>query len=182
MGSGHEVVLDVPFNKTAAPRESDILMRSEDGQLSPPNLFFDPERWSNAYREQKQSAFIFTPKPWIPLVSIASRIVFFDRFRVAMSGEADRLAKTTHLDVASVIRKLLDKDVCSFECHEILARKRPQLVPFHSDEFRKVLPEEFTRQNQEFHGVSNHLATNHLWNRKRGTQVVTPFPRGLDFP
>jgi HD superfamily phosphohydrolase len=42
------IVLDIPFNKSVV-RGSDILTRTEDGHLSTPNLFFDPERWSNAY-------------------------------------------------------------------------------------------------------------------------------------
>ncbi len=36
--------------------------------------------------------------------------------------------------------------------------------------------------DQEFHGGSNHLAPDHLWEQDRGTQGATTFPRRLDIP
>ena len=134
------VVLDIPFNKSVV-RGSDILTRTEDGHLSTPNLFFDPERWSNAYKEQKQCGYIFTPRSWVPLVSLASRLVFFERFKVVMNDDADRLAKTSRYRFSDWVRRLAAKGACSVECREALASPRPRFVPIREDEVRRVLPE-----------------------------------------
>ena len=42
------VVVDLPVYK-APVRGGDILTRTEDGYVAPPHLFFDPEKWSQAY-------------------------------------------------------------------------------------------------------------------------------------
>jgi hypothetical protein len=130
-------------------RGSDILTRTEDGRLSTPNLFFDPERWSNAYKEQKQCGYIFAPKGWGPLVSLASRIVFFERFKVVMNEDADRLAKTSGYRFSDWIRRLAEKGVCSIECREALAGPRPRLVPIREGEVRRALPESWLGSNPD---------------------------------
>lgn len=75
--SREHILVDLPVSK-AGPRGSDILTRTEGGQIATPNLFFDPERWSQAYESQKYSGFVFCPKRFVPLVALASDIVFFD--------------------------------------------------------------------------------------------------------
>ena len=62
-----DVVVDLPLNKVAI-RGGDILTRTEDGFVSTPNLFFDPEKWSQAYEHQKQCGFVFTPREFVPVV------------------------------------------------------------------------------------------------------------------
>ncbi len=138
------VVLDVAFNKVVV-RGSDILTRTEDGHLGTPNLFFDPERWSNAYKEQKQCGFVFAPRRLVPLVALAARIVFYDRFRLTMNRDADRVAKTSQLPITGWIDRLAAAGVCSPECKEALTAQRPQFVPVRADEIR--LPEAWRREN-----------------------------------
>jgi len=43
------ILIDFPINKTVV-RGNDILTRTEAGEVVPPNLFFDPEKWSQALR------------------------------------------------------------------------------------------------------------------------------------
>ena len=62
-------------------------------QKSRTHLFFDPERWSEAYEHQKQCGFVFTPRSRVPLVALASRIMFYEYFGVVMDQQADRAAK-----------------------------------------------------------------------------------------
>ena len=141
-----DVVLDVAFNKVVV-RGSDILTRTEDGHLNTPNLFFDPERWSSAYKEQKQCGFVFTPRRWVSLVSLASRIVFYERFKLVMNSDADRVAKTAMLPIANWVARVAARGLCSLECQEALTRQRPQFVPLQADEIR--LPDEWRRENPD---------------------------------
>src|ERR1019366_5110525 len=59
--------VDLPINKVVV-RGGDILTRTEAGHVGTPNLFFNPEKWSQAYEQQKQCGFVFTPKEYVPLV------------------------------------------------------------------------------------------------------------------
>jgi hypothetical protein len=139
-----DVILDVPFNKVVV-RGGDILTRTEDGHLSTPNLFFDPERWSNAYKEQKQCGFVFAPRHLVSVVSLASRVVFYERFRLTMNGDADRASKTSEHPFASWISTLTAAGGCSRECQEALTASKPQFIPLRADEIR--LPAEWKKSN-----------------------------------
>ena len=72
-----EILVDLPLNRVVV-RGGDILTRTDGGDIGTPNLFFDPERWSHAYQHQKQCGFVFTPRERVPLVALASRIVFHE--------------------------------------------------------------------------------------------------------
>jgi hypothetical protein len=143
------VALDVAFNKVVV-RGGDILTRTEDGHLNTPNLFFDPERWSNAYKEQKQCGFVFAPKRWVPLVSLAARIVFYERFKLVMNSDADRVAKTAQLPLGGWVTRVTDAGLCSLECGEALTQARPHFIPVRADEIR--LPDEWLRESPALPG------------------------------
>jgi HD superfamily phosphohydrolase len=138
------VALDVAFNKVVV-RGSDILTRTEDGHLNTPNLFFDPERWSNAYKEQKQCGFVFAPKRLVPLVSLAARIAFYERFKLVMNSDADRVAKTAQLPFAEWVRRVAEAGQCSLECREALTQQKPHFIPVRADEIK--LPDEWKRED-----------------------------------
>jgi hypothetical protein len=70
--SADRILIDLPINK-AVVRGGDILTCDQRGIVSTPNLYFDPEKWSQAYEQQKQVGFVFTPRKYIPLVALASR-------------------------------------------------------------------------------------------------------------
>ena len=89
-----EILVDLPMNRVVV-RGGDILTRTDRGHIGTPNLFFDPERWSEAYEHQKQCGFVFTPRKRVALVALASRIVFYEDFSVVMDQQADRAAKVT---------------------------------------------------------------------------------------
>lgn len=90
------VILDLPLSKPVA-KPARPLTRTEDGMIGTPNLFFDPSRWSGAWEEHKQSGFVFTARPLIPLIAAAAAIVFAAEFAVPRSAAALRASKTQGL-------------------------------------------------------------------------------------
>ena len=133
-----EVLVDLPMNRVVV-RGGDILTRTDGGHIGTPNLFFDPEKWSQAYEHQKQCGFVFTPRKRVPLVALASRIVFFQSFKVAMDIQADRAAKVTDVVETNWIEAACNSGLCDAICKDVLTGKRsPPLLGFHSQDF--VLP------------------------------------------
>ena len=128
-----EVLIDLPLNKVVV-RGGDILTRTDGGHVGTPNLFFDPERWSQAYEHQKQCGFVFTPRDRVPLVALASRIVFFEEFGLVMDEQADRAAKVTDTVRNSWIQIAREQGLCTPECGEALQANRTPLLPFQVDD------------------------------------------------
>ncbi len=147
-----EVLVDLPFNKVVV-RGGDILTRTDGGHVGTPNLFFDPERWSQAYEHQKQCGFVFTPRNRVALVALASRIVFFETFHLVMDEQADRAAKVTDILCDEWVEIARKNGLCSLECAEVLQRGRPPLVTFQKDDL--TLPQDWLSED---HDVNNCIA------------------------
>jgi len=120
------IIVDLPTNK-AQPSGNLLLTRTEDDQVGLPNLFFDPEKWSNAYDQQKRCGYVFCPREHIPLVSLAARIALFRRFRLGMSENADRMTKTAGIVQAAWIDQLAACGAIDAECHQQLRGQRVAL-------------------------------------------------------
>jgi len=147
--SPEHVIVDLPVNKTVVWR-GDIPTRTESGFIGHPNLYFDPERWSQAYEEHKQGGFVFAPKEFVPLIALASQIVFYDRFQVTMSGAARHVSKTVSAVDLGWIRIAADQGLCSAECLAALTENRPKLVPVLQADIR--VPDEWTKYDPGFAG------------------------------
>lgn len=119
----------------AVVRGGDILTRTEDGAISSPNLFFDPEKWSQAYEQQKQCGFVFCPKNYLPLVALASQIVFFEKFQFWGSKEALRASKTNGTVEETWVRSAIEQGLCSEEFGAAYRRKPKQLNLFSAGDF-----------------------------------------------
>src|SRR5262249_8118276 len=53
------VLVDLPREKGKVGAEaSDIILRTPSGHLTRPNLYFNPDNWSEAYAKQKQCGFV----------------------------------------------------------------------------------------------------------------------------
>ncbi len=139
-----EILVDLPFNKVVV-RGGDILTRTDGGHIGTPNLFFDPERWSQAYEHQKQCGFVFTPRNRVALVALASRIVFFETFGLVMDEQADRAAKVTGIVHDAWVMTARDKGLCSPECAEVLQGAPPRLVLFQGDDL--ALPQDWLSED-----------------------------------
>lgn len=129
-----DILVDLPINKVVV-RGGDILTRTDGGHVGTPNLFFDPERWSQAYEHQKQCGFVFTPRDRVELVALASRIVFFEKFGLVMDEQADRAAKVVGSVQGSWIDLARDEGLCSSECATRLKRGRSRLLGFRPEDF-----------------------------------------------
>ena len=89
------VLVDLPKEKGKVEADAgDIILRTPSGHLATPNLYFNPDRWSEAYSKQKQCGFVFTPRQFVPLVALASRLSFHELYDITMSPAADLAAKT----------------------------------------------------------------------------------------
>ena len=158
-----EILVDLPFNKVVV-RGGDILTRTDGGHIGTPNLFFDPERWSQAYEHQKQCGFVFTPRSRVDLVALASRIVFFETFGLVMDEQADRAAKVTDIVRDAWVKTAQDRGLCSPECAEVLQGGRPRLALMRREDFE--LPADWRSEDP---GVGERLAD----------EINTHLPSGL---
>lgn len=140
------VLIDFPVNKTVV-RGNDILTRTEAGEVVPPNLFFDPEKWSQAYEHQKQIGHVFAPREYIPLVCLASKIAFYDRFNLIMGESADNAAKTAGIIKPEWLLRARDLRLCSVECAEALTDFRPNLLHISPTDF--VFPDAWKSADPE---------------------------------
>jgi hypothetical protein len=124
----HNIIIDLPANK-AVVRGNDILTRTESGDVAIPNLYFDPEGWSKAYESQKQAGYVFSPRSSIPVVALASKIVFYEKFHVATTNEGEKASKTFTLVKQEWIDEVLQAGLCSAQCAEVIANPRIILAP-----------------------------------------------------
>lgn len=141
-----DVIVDLPFNKTTASG-GNILTRTEDNHVAPPFLFFDPERWSQAYEAQKQCGFVFTPRKLVPLVGLASRIVFFERFKAVMSAAADRASKTSGKMKRQWFAKAAESDLAPHELQHVFGLGKPQMAFVTKFELEETLAVELQTAN-----------------------------------
>ena len=132
----HEhVIVDLPANKARAGGNL-LLTRTENDDVGLPNLFFDPERWSNAYDQQKRCGYVFCPRDQIPLVSLASRIAIFRNFHFGFTTNADRFTKTTGFLNPAWIEKLAASGEIDIECYMQLREERVFLSRILAEELR----------------------------------------------
>lgn len=133
------VVVDLPVYK-APVRGGDMLTRTEDGYVAPPHLFFDPEKWSQAYEHQKQCGFVFTPREYVKAVALAARIVFYDRYQLVMDTAADRASKTAGDVKAEWLSQAASKGLCSSDCADAYQQDTVRLVPIRLEDLDKAIP------------------------------------------
>lgn len=129
-----EILVDLPLNRVVV-RGGDILTRTDGGHIGTPNLFFDPERWSQAYEHQKQCGFVFTPRERVPIVALASRIVFHESFGVMMDIQAERAAKVTSVVKSAWITTAREFGHCSSDFEKAVSGiLPPTLAKFHPED------------------------------------------------
>lgn len=136
------VLVDLPLNKVVV-RGGDILTRTDGGHIGTPNLFFDPERWSQAYEHQKQCGFVFTPRQHVPLVALASRIVFYESFGIGMDIQAERAAKVSNAVKDEWFVKARKAGLCDEECVCALTSSRQSRLVMFDETDPIGLPDEW---------------------------------------
>lgn len=157
-----EIIVDLPKHGRVA-KSTDILVALESGRIGTPNLFFNADKWGAAYTHQKQCGYVFAPRKALQLVSLAARIVFFDRFNVVMSDGADAASKTHDLQTRELLLKAHDAGLCSLEALEMLSQTRPTLMQVREGDLTippaiaSANPELAKRLADEFFAVSRGL-------------------------
>lgn len=144
--SPEHIIVDLPRNKTRAGGNL-ILTRTENDDVEIPTLFFNPEGWSNAYDQQKRCGYVFCPKEYRPLIALAAKIAFYEKFRIAISVNGDRFAKTVGIINADWIRILANNGTISEECRVSLTESHAMLSRVYADEI--TLPEPWLLEDPE---------------------------------
>ena len=124
LNSSH-VIVDLPENRV---KPVTINVHTEDGNLEAPNLFFDPARWSNVYDLQKRTGYVFCAREFVPLIALATKVYFFERWGYAVSAKADRLTKTGKAVAADIIAKLAAAGAIDSETAAVLDHTRTARV------------------------------------------------------
>ena len=114
------VVVDLAENRV---KPVTINVHYDDGSLEVPNLFFDPARWSKVYDLQKRTGHVFCPREFIPLISLASKIVFFEEWGYAVSDKADRSIRTAGIIKRSWLDSLASKGIIDSFTVSVLTRE-----------------------------------------------------------
>ncbi|MFN0197872.1 MAG: HD domain-containing protein [Planctomycetaceae bacterium] len=142
------IVVDLPIYKTAV-RGGDILTRTEDGYVAPPHLFFDPEKWSQAYEHQKQCGFVFTPREYVRAVGLAARIVFYERYQLVMDTGADRASKTAGDIKPNWLTAAAKLGLCGSDCADAYQQDTVRLVPIRIEDLEKAIPDDIRRDKPD---------------------------------
>ncbi len=134
-----DIIIELPNNK-AVVRGNDIHTRTESGHVAVPNLFFDPESWSKAYEHQKLVGFVFTRQTYRPLVALAARIIFYERFQVVTSLEGEKASKTVDLVKPEWVTAAQKVGLCSAECARVIVRPTSVLARFRPEQLPLPIP------------------------------------------
>lgn len=138
------ILIDLPAGKVTATG-GPLLMRTETGFLQPVSLYFDAQKWSDAFKSQKECGFVFCPRKYLPAVTTAARIIFYERFQCVFSSDAFRLCKTDGFVKAEWIQQAADNNLCSAECLAALTAALTRLVFLGEDQLE--LPARWTSED-----------------------------------
>lgn len=120
-----QIIVDLPELKAGAIR---LLARYPNGALKVPEFSFNPYKWADAYEIQKRTGYVFCRREILPIVALASKIVFLTRFGVAMSEDADGYIKATQSIPPQWLPALAEADVVDVATVEQLTNRRYSLI------------------------------------------------------
>jgi HD superfamily phosphohydrolase len=145
--SSDEVVVDLPPNKVVV-RKGEILTKAADSTSQEANLFFRPEEWSQAFEERKRQGAVFCSKSLLPVVSLASKICFFDKFKLHMDQNADRESKTLGIINPAWVDAACKAGLCSQDFFDLEISGKELGLPFSSALI--TVPVAFLREEPKF--------------------------------
>ena len=98
-------------------------------------------------RSTKEVRLRFLPAQYIPLVSLASRVAIFRRYRLGVTIIADRFTKTVGKVKPSWFDWLAERGIIDAECHQQLREERVFLSRILADDIR--LPDAWIEDRPE---------------------------------
>jgi HD superfamily phosphohydrolase len=138
------VIVDLAENRV---KRVTINVHLDDGSLEEPNLFFDPARWSQVYDLQKRTGYVFCHRDYLPLVAIAAKLYFFERWGYVATEKADRVAKTTKLIDDQAVARLVSADAIDEAAASVLRREKTVLTFVHEGDVN--WPADWLREEPE---------------------------------
>lgn len=158
-----QVLVDLPRPDKVSVRGQDILVSTADGHVELPNIFFDTEKWAQAYRANKLGGFVFCPRESIPVVNLASKIVFAENQGIVTTDAADRLTKTIDLHKPKVLDQLAEANLLAFDTAKRIRNRETRFAQFSRDDI--PVPTQWT---EDGHDVCRELADKLNSARPRG--------------
>lgn len=152
-----QIIVDLPGRKAGAIR---ILARHPDGTLKLPEFSFNPQKWADAYDLQKRTGYVFCPKEVVPVIALASRIVFLRQFGVVMAKDADGYIKAGQNIDARWIDALIAAGLVDQETADLLTSERHSLLRVRADDL--AVPDDWLAEDPDFAsklavGLNRHL-------------------------
>jgi hypothetical protein len=138
------VIVDLADNRV---KPVTINIHSADGSLEEPNLFFDPARWSQVYNLQKRTGYVFCPREFVPLISLAAKLFFFERWGFAASEQADRFTKTASAIKPEWVQKLRESATIDALTEQVLRREVTIRTYLRTDDI--ILPEAWVDESPD---------------------------------
>lgn len=143
------VIIDFP--RYGKARSGDALnVKTETGKITKANLYFNPEKWSDAFRSQKLTGYIFSEKN-AEIVCLAAAIVFFENFGVICMKEAFSLCKLDHIldkKWGEMLDTCLSKELCPSEIADALKAEKTSFLKFREEHFE--IPNEWVDDDPGF--------------------------------
>jgi HD superfamily phosphohydrolase len=143
-----DVVVDLPDDKPTIPISGPFL-RTDSGDLTTANLFFNPDKWSEAYKTQKKVGYVFAAREHAGSVAMAAEIVCFEKYGLIMLRAARQLCKMERRlsDIKDWKKLAFEAKLCTPECFAALSAERPRLLRFRSEDFR--VPSEWVTEDPD---------------------------------
>ncbi|MFN7923754.1 MAG: HD domain-containing protein [Bryobacteraceae bacterium] len=127
-----EHVLVAAPDRRATIQSSQLPTRSRDGYVERSDRYFNSDRWSEAFHQQKYCGYVFSPEACRPLIALASRIVLAQR-NFPVGPAADRAANTVNMVKPEWLDQAKDSGLCSASAYRAL-------TVGHLDRLLQILP------------------------------------------
>lgn len=135
-GGPEHIIVDLPALKADAIR---ILARYPNGAIKVPEFSFNPTKWSHAYELQKRTGYVFCARGAVPLIALASKIVFLTRYGVTMAREADGYIKAQNTVSSDWLNTLVSRGIIDQVASDHLSEKRHSLMRVREDDLKVPL-------------------------------------------
>lgn len=143
-----DIIVDMPHpDRVTAGTGQNILVGNAKGDVEFPNLYFDPEKWSQAYRSKKHCGYVYCRNELKPAVNLASKFVFAERLNVVMDEAADRLTKTKSIHRNDIIERAQEAGLISPDTAQRIIRKEARLARFRTDDI--AVPSSWTAEGAD---------------------------------